>query len=305
MPEEYTGVADRPSPARRESLARRLARRGPLILDGATGTELERRGVHCGLPLWSTHALLEAPSDVAEVHQAYREAGCDILTANTFRTQRRTLESGGLGARASQLTTLAVELARNAGADFVAGSAPPLEDCYRPDLVPDESDLEREHREHAENLALAGVDLILIETMNCIREAVVAARAAADTGLPYFVSFVSWTPGTLLSGERLVDGLNALRPLAPLALLVNCLPPSAVPPAMSVLEGSGLPFGVYANLGHPLPDGSFEATDSTSPSAFAAHAASWATAGACIIGGCCGTTPEHMAAAAEAARKAR
>ena len=146
----------------RKELARafreRLARGPALLLDGALGTELERRGCPAGLPLWSTHALLEAPERVAEIHGDYAEAGAEILTANTFRTQRRTLQRAtasreNLGTRDAELTQLAVDLARTGAASvdrpvWIAGSAPPLEDCYRPDRVPDDEALEREHSIH-------------------------------------------------------------------------------------------------------------------------------------------------------------
>ena len=81
-----------PPPGAQASLRERLARGRSVLLDGATGTELERRGYAAGLPLWSTHALLDAPDAVAEIHADYARAGADILTANTFRTQRRTLQ---------------------------------------------------------------------------------------------------------------------------------------------------------------------------------------------------------------------
>ncbi|MCS5637780.1 MAG: homocysteine S-methyltransferase family protein, partial [Myxococcota bacterium] len=155
-----------------EALRARLARGPTLLLDGALGTELERRGCPAGLPLWSTHGLLEAPELVAEIHGDYARAGAEILTANTFRTQRRTLErsgasQGSLGPRDAELTQQAVDLARRGAGCvdrpiWVAGSAPPLEDCYRPDRVPEDRDLEREHSIHMENLANAGVDLVLI-----------------------------------------------------------------------------------------------------------------------------------------------
>ena len=175
----------------------RLAGGGTLILDGATGTELERRGIGSELPLWSAAALDQAPEAVAAIHSAYVAAGVDLLTANTFRTQRRSLARGGQGERAGELTRLAVSLARSSTASSgrsvaVLGSVAPLEDCFEPERVPDDSTLEREHGEHAENLATAGVDAVLIETMNTIREAVAAARAARAVELPFLVSFVCW-----------------------------------------------------------------------------------------------------------------
>jgi S-methylmethionine-dependent homocysteine/selenocysteine methylase len=283
------------------SLSERLRRPRALLLDGATGTELERRGAATTLPLWSAAALLEAPDLVRRIHRDYVAAGAEALTANTFRTQRRTLARGGLGERAAALTALAVRLAREAAAGssvapLVLGSDPPLEDCYRPDLVPDADALAREHAEHCEHLAAAGVDAILCETMNSVREAEAAARAASATGLPVLVSFVCWQGATLLSGEPLAAAIEAARRAGPLALLVNCLPASNVPPCLEVLATGGLAFGVYANLGAPDDVTGFRRSEDVSPERFAALAAGWVAAGARLVGGCCGTTPAHIEA---------
>jgi S-methylmethionine-dependent homocysteine/selenocysteine methylase len=282
-------------------LADRLRGREPLLLDGATGTELERRGARTGLPLWSATALLEAPALVREIHRDYVAAGAEALTANTFRTQRRTLARGGLGERAAELTALAVRLAREAGAGapepvFVFGSDPPLEDCYRPDLVPDAAALAREHAEHCANLAAAGSDAILCETLGSVREAEAAARAACATGLPVLVSFVCWQGATLLSGEPLAVAIETVRALRPAALLVNCLPPSNLAPCLAVLAESRLPYGAYPNLGAPDDETGFRRSEDVSPAQFAALAAGWVAAGARLVGGCCGTTPAHIQA---------
>ena len=90
------GVYRRMQP-RRGALETRLQGHGVLLLDGATGTELERRGVRTALPLWSAPALLEHPEIVEQIHADYAAAGAELITANTFRTQRRTLARGGLG----------------------------------------------------------------------------------------------------------------------------------------------------------------------------------------------------------------
>jgi S-methylmethionine-dependent homocysteine/selenocysteine methylase len=290
-------------------LPTRLAGTRALVLDGATGTELERRGAPTSLPLWSAHALLHAPDLVAAIHSDYAAAGADILTANTFRTQRRTLARGGWGDRAGELTSLAVELARRAAHQFagerrvhVVGSAPTLEDCYRPDLVPDDAALRREHTEHAEHLAETGVDAVLVETMNSTREAVAALRAARATGLPALVSFVCWDGARLLSGEPLRDALAAALPERPAAVLVNCLPPSNVGACLPVLRDSALPFGIYPNLGAPADEAGSERSEECEPTAFAELAAEWRAAGARIFGGCCGTTPAHIHALAQRLR---
>ncbi len=286
-------------------LAHRLGQPRPLLLDGAMGTELERAGVACELPLWSARALLDHPALVSRIHSDYVAAGAELLTANTFRTQRRTLEKVGLGDRAAELTREAVALARAAseGAGpgrriWIAGSAPSLEDCYRPDLVPGARELEREHSEHAQNLAAAGVDVILVETMNSAREALAATRAARATGLPVLVSFVCGNDAALLSGESLSDSLGEVAQERPAALLVNCLLPSRVGACLPVLRASGLPYGVYPNLIGPATPGGVEghAAPAMSLTEFADFASAWIRDGIDVIGGCCGTSPDHTRA---------
>ena len=288
-------------------LAQRLETGPPLVLDGATGTELERLGVRSSLPLWSTHALLEAPQSVIQVHRAYAAVGAELLTANTFRTQRRTLARGHHGERAEKLTRFAVDLARRAAETtdhgiFVLGSAPPLEDCYRPDLVPEPDALAREHAEHAAHLVSAGVDAILAETHNSAREAVAAVRAAREAGAEVLVSFVCDGDARLLSGELLAEALEAVAALGPLAWGVNCLAPEEAEACLATLAAGPVPFFVYANLGRPDGEGSFVADATTSPEAFAEHAQRWCAAGARIVGGCCGTTAEHIECVADATR---
>jgi S-methylmethionine-dependent homocysteine/selenocysteine methylase len=287
--------------ASRPALVARLTGGPPLLFDGALGTELERRGLRSDLPLWSSHALLEAPEAVLQIHREYVEAGAETLTAASFRTQRRTLARAGLGDRARELTARAVALAREAAgsrAVLVLGSAPPLEDCYRPDLVPDAGALAREHAEHARNLAEAGADAILAETHNCVREAVAAVRAARDVGLPAIASFACGPGARLLSGEPLAAALAAVLPLAPAAVGVNCLPPSRVPACLPALAASGVPFGVQANLGAPGAATGDPRAEDCAPAAYALQAQRWIVAGARFVGGCCGTTPEHIRAVA-------
>jgi S-methylmethionine-dependent homocysteine/selenocysteine methylase len=296
------------------SLRDRLENGPPLVFDGATGTELERRGQRTGLPLWSTHALLEAPEVVEAVHADYVRAGAEVLIANTFRTQRRTLarasaERAGLAEHDAELTALAVDLARQGARRtgrraWVAGSAPPLEDCYHPERVPGAAALAREHGRHAEGLAHAGVDLVVVETMNTVREAEAAVAAAHGAGLDCVVSFVCWEGPRLLSGEALGTACERVARHAPLAVGVNCLPPSNVDACLAVLAGSDCPFGVYPNLGEPEDERGFRRSEATSPDRLAERAVGWVASGARYVGGCCGTTPDHIAAIARALARA-
>lgn len=300
MGAEYNGEAG-------AALRQRIAAGPVLVLDGATGTELERRGLPSAAPLWSARALRDAPEEVLRIHRRYVEAGVDALTADTFRTQARTLARAGLPAgEDARLTARAVALARRAADEaprrvFVLGSDPPLEDCYAPERVPDEAALAREHARHVANLLAAGADAVLAETMNCAREAVAAARAAREAGAEVWVSFVCWEGDRLLSGEPLAEALEAVAPLDPVLAGVNCLPPRAVPACLPALRAAGRPFGVYANLGAPREDGEGR-TDDAAPAAFAAAAAAWVEAGARAVGGCCGTTPSHLRAVVERLR---
>lgn len=270
------------------------------LLDGATGTELARRGFDVAVPGWSASALVHAPELVRTIHADYVAAGADMVTANTFRTHARNVARAGFRQSAGELTTLAVELAREAaGHALVAGSQAPLEDCYSPQLIPPDAELRDEHRAHARNLADAGADLILIETMPTIREAAFASEAARDTGLPFLVSFVcnAEPAGRLLSSESLADAAKAVLPFKPAGVLVNCLAAAVVTPLLRVLRAAvpGTVIGAYANTGERPPGGEWIATSATDPQAYARFAADWLEAGATLIGGCCGTTPDHIA----------
>ena len=283
----------------------RLGEARRLILDGATGTELERRGVDTGLPLWSANALLSKAGTrtLQEIHQDYVHAGAQIITTNTFRTHRRALAPSGNAARALELTRRAVATARAAIAAarsdypvFVAGSISTLEDCYRPDLVPPNDQLRAEQSERIHHLVECEVDLILIETMNTIREAEIAAELAVITGIPVIVSFVCDGEGRILSGEPLAAAAAALLSLGICALGVNCTPVSAFARPLAELRsacGREFPLIAYGNIGHADATTGWVNTDSVSPAEYARAASSWP---ARMLGGCCGTTPAHIAA---------
>ena len=281
----------------------RLAGGSTLLLDAAMGTELQRRDADTTLPLWSARPLLRDPELVWTVHGDEVGAGADILTANTFRTHARSLARAGLAERSAELTALAVQLAHQAAAApgrevFVAGSLSPLEDCYRPDLVPDDAALAREHGAQARFLAEAGVDLILAETHNTIREAFAALSAAKASGVPAILSMVTDGKGRLLSGETLEDAARALRPLRPDALGINCVPAARLAGDLERLAAaaSGVPLVAYGNLGLPADEKGWAFTDDLSAEAYAEHARAWIGLGARIVGGCCGTRPEHTLA---------
>ena len=276
----------------------------PLILDGATGTELNRRGVDTGLPLWSANALLsDAGARILQtIHEDYLRAGADILTTNTFRTHRRALAPSGNADRAFELTRRAVDIARAAIAAvpsertrFVAGSISTLEDCYRPDLVPSDEELNSEQGERVRHLLECGVDVFLVETINSIREASVVAKLAVATEMPVIVSFVCNREGKILSGESLSEAAQKLLPLGVTALGVNCGPTPNLANPLAELRSAcppDFPLIAYGNIGYADDAVGWVNTDAEDPAVYCAHAARWP---AQIIGGCCGTTPAHIA----------
>ncbi|MEN9675936.1 MAG: hypothetical protein RIS76_1832 [Verrucomicrobiota bacterium] len=270
-----------------------------LLRDGATGTELNRRGVDTGLPLWSANALTSDTGlkTLREIHLDYLKAGADVLTTNTFRTHRRVL--AGTGHDARELTRRAVVTALEAVAEFgqparVAGSVAPLEDCYRPDLVPPDDECRAEHSERIQHLVEAGVDLLLIETMTSIREAVIATELAKSTGRPTWVSFVCDREGRILSGESVAVAAEMLMPLGVNALGVNCGPAHTLAKPLAELRaicGPDFPLIAYGNIGYADENYGWINTDAVDPESYLQHAQTWP---AQIVGGCCGTTPGHI-----------
>ncbi len=287
----------------------RLQSATPLVLDAAMGSDLDRRGLHTTLPLWSALGLLKRPNLVRQIHLDNLLAGADIVTTNTFRTTARTLVKAGLDpARAPDLDAQAVRLAREARIEsgrldaYIAGSIAPLEDCYLPVFeTPPEIALS-EHRAQAISLAAAGVDLLMVETMPTATEAAIALQAAVETGLPGTIGFVCAPPGRdepvrLLSGETLAFAVARVRDLRPTAIFVNCAAPPVITAALRELrELTILPVGAYANVGHVDTDVGWSPDEGMTGDRYAQNAKEWIALGARVVGGCCGTHPGHTSA---------
>jgi S-methylmethionine-dependent homocysteine/selenocysteine methylase len=172
----------------------------------------------------------------------------------------------------------------------------PLEHCFRPDLAPCDDDASAEHDEIAQLLASAGVDMLLVESMNTIAEARIAMDAARQTKLPVWLSFVVGADGNVLSGEPL-ESLGAD------VILASCAPPADIDLALTKLATQDTNFGAYAHLGRFDPPSwkfeffpQFSGSDAWPPDDYAAHARRWRDQGAQVIGGCCGSGPDHVRA---------
>lgn len=276
-------------------------------LDGGVATELERSGVPVTAPWWTTRALLseEKRRVLRSVHAGYLASGAHLVTANTFRCNVRALRDVGLDkAGFAWMVHAAVGVARAAGNEagngrtLIAGSMAPVEDCYRPDLVPSDEELHAEHRWLATEMLRAGVDLVLIETMNTMREARIALEQVLAAGGRAWVSFACSDGGRLLSGEPVADAARAVEADGAEAVLVNCTPLAQTEECLrdlaDVCRG---PIGAYPNVERRLPasgDGPLPAA--VGPEAFANTLGRWHDElGAVLLGGCCGTRPSHIA----------
>lgn len=275
------------------------------VLDGPIGTELAARGVPTPLPLWSAAAIDSAPQVIADIHRDYANAGATVHTANTFRTKRRTVGDDWL-----RLTRQAVSLARNnvPAGHRVAGSIAPLEDCYRPDLSPGRA-ARGDHREMANALADAHCDLLLCETFPNLDEALVAVEEAVRTGLETWLALTAGPDANLLTPEQMVRGARQAVEGGVAAVLVNCTPARATLAFIEALRDAdlGVPIGAYANAGSVDDQMGWQsagefASKQQGATRYCELAEQWAAAGATLIGGCCGTTPDHIAALYQAFR---
>ncbi|MDD5309754.1 MAG: homocysteine S-methyltransferase family protein [Deltaproteobacteria bacterium] len=281
----------------------------PVILDGGLGTELDDRGADTSPPLWSGRAPLAYPVLLLAIHREYVDAGADIIDTCTFRTTRRSFENAGEKEDEwRRAAREAVRLAREAAGDRapVSGCVGPLEDCFRPDPAPTGDGARDEHLELCRQLADEGVDLIVLETFGTMGESLAAADAAREAGtpraIPFGLSFTTLADGRLLSGEPLEGAVRGVCDLGAAFVCVNCIPPAHVTSALDILaRASTVPYGAYANLGRPEPAQDWRGSAWLPPLEYARIAASWVARGASIVGGCCGSGPEHIRALSTAA----
>jgi len=280
---------------------------GAIICDGAMGTELQRRGLGRGETPDSWN--LTHPDRVKEVHQAYIQAGSSAILTNTFGSNAIRLEKGGQYS-VEQLNRAAAEIARDcAGKDIlVFGDIGPTgsEDQLPPYGTQPEQTFYDAFKEQAVALAESGVDAILVETMSSLTEAVLAVRAASEnTDLPVGCSMSFGLPPAsrpddfrTLWGDALPDIVDKLTHAGAKILGSNCgdLVEEMPQLARKMRELTDLPLIFEVNAGRPRVDEEYRSIYSLDPESLAEIASQLVEAGANIVGGCCGTTPEHIAA---------
>ncbi|HEY7869123.1 MAG TPA: homocysteine S-methyltransferase family protein, partial [Methylomirabilota bacterium] len=286
-------------------LLTRLAER-PLLCDGAMGTLLYARGV--ALDACFDVLNLNEPRLVQGVHSEYIGAGCDVVETNTFGANRFKLGIHGLQGRVREINLRGVKLARDVresmGRDvLVLGSIGPLGKYLAPigSVEPDEA--RAAFQEQAEGLLEGGVDGFVIETFSDLTEmrmAVEAVRALTD--LPILAQMAFNDEGVTFTGRSAAEVVRALRDLPVHAVGANCSVGSSV--LYDVLEqmlpeAGGLHLAIQPNAGLPSRLGE-RLMYLSSPAYMADYAARMIAAGARLVGGCCGTTPQHIRAMREA-----
>jgi len=279
---------------------------GTLVIDGGTGTELRRRGVKLDAAAWSALASLTHYDLLREIHADYISAGADVITTNTFATTRFVLEGASQGREFAAINARAVSAARDArdasGRDVaIAGSISCLPPHFDVHAYPDERTETAAYRELAETLAENGVDLLILEMMQETRHAPLACEAARSVGLPFWigVSCRTGADGTVVGFDfplvRLTTCLDALLPSGPALVAVMHTPIATIEPALRTIRATWTgPLGAYPEIG----DGT--TPNPVTPMEFALSAERWRAGGAKLIGGCCGTTPDHIRATAAA-----
>jgi len=272
-----------------------------ILLDGAIGTELDKKGLMtCG------RNNLDAPEAVLEIHRAYAQCGCDALTTNTLTMNRIYIETHNVGVSVRDVNQAGAKLARQAAGEklYVLGDISSTGQLLEPYGTYKEPQFYDAFKEQAEILAEAGVDGFIIETMFDLREALCALRACKDNFLlPVMVSIAFKTEtkgGRTIMGNAAGECAKALTDAGADVIGANCgdIDPAQMAAIVSLLRSqTNLPILAQPNAGKPkLIDD--KTVFEMSPGEFAEGIKECIRAGAKLVGGCCGTTPEHICAVA-------
>ena len=268
----------------------------PLVCDGAMGTMLCTDGAYVNRAVEELNVT--APDRVAAVHDAYRAAGVDVVETNTFGANRVRLGRFGLANRLAELNLAGLELARRAAGDalFVAGAIGPLGVALTPAGRTTPAEAEAYFREQADVLETGGVDLFVLETFGALDEALAAVRAVQTvSGRPVVAQMTTGGGGNVLEGTAPEAFGRALAAAGVDVVGVNCgTGPAEMLETIARLDAAlELPLAAQPNAGLPrVVEGQVRYL--WSPDDLASYARRFVGRGVRLVGGCCGTTPEHI-----------
>ncbi len=283
------------------NLAEALQTKDIILLDGAMGTQLDKHGL-----MARGRNNLDAPDVVLRIHREYAQCGCHALTANTLTMNRIYIETHNVGVSVRDVNRAGAELARQAAGSklYVLGDISSTGQLLEPYGTYKESQLYDAFKEQAEILAEAGVDGFIIETMFDLREALCALGACKEnSSLPVIVSiaFSTETKGArTMMGNSAEDCARSLTDAGADIVGANCgdIDPAQMAVVVSLLKSTtNVPILAQPNAGRPKLIGDRTVFE-MEPEPFAAGIAECLHAGAQLVGGCCGTTPEHIRAVA-------
>ena len=275
----------------------------PVLIDGATGTEVERRGVPKIKFAWNADGNLSSSQVVQQVHEDYIRCGARIIISNTFATHRSTLEDAGVGDQFEAYNRRAVEIVcaarESLGADNVlvagglshwsfTGRAPPLQI------------LGASAAEQTRIMADAGADLLLLEMMAIIDRTRAVLDGALASGLPVWVGYSckldEHSQVVLLEGEPLTDAIGALQGLDVPLISIMHTDVEIVSQCLDVVQACwNGPVGVYAHSGEFEENAGLKFDTVISEQGYCDYVEQWLGRGVNVIGGYCGVGPEHIA----------
>ncbi len=285
-----------------------MRRHSPVLLDGAMGTELDKRGL-----MGRGTANLDAPDVVADVHRAYIAAGCDAIITNTLVMNRIYLQTHDVAVPVREVNLAGARIARESAGDrvLVLGNMCSTGQLMEPYGDYTEAQFYECFNEQGQLLAEGGVDALIIETMFDLNEAAVAVRACKEnTSLPVIVSMAFSTEangGRTMMGQSAEECAKRLTDAGADVVGANCgdLGPQEMAHIIAIMRSAtALPIIAEPNAGKPKLVGG-ETVFDMGPDDFALGAQECIRAGARLIGGCCGTSPDHIRALAAIPGKIR
>ena len=284
-----------------------LAARGVILLDGATGSNLMAAGKPAGV--CTEQWVLEHPQVLQDLQRAYVAAGSQIVYAPTFGANRSSLSVFGLEHETRDMNRRLVELCRaGVGASALIAGDITTTGKLRPQGELTYEDLLEIYKEQIEALAEAGVDLLVAETMLGVEETMAALDAAGTVcDLPMMCSLTLEADGTALFGGSAVEAVVALQEMGACAVGLNCSvgPDQLRAVVAEMYRVARVPVIAKPNAGMPVITETGQAVYSMDAPRFAAAMMELVDAGATVVGGCCGTTPDHIRMLREALDRRR
>ncbi|MBI3122854.1 MAG: homocysteine S-methyltransferase family protein [Ignavibacteriales bacterium] len=272
----------------------------PLILDGAFGSVLQQRGFSADKDLWFSYLSISEPQAVLQLHKEYVDAGADIITTNTFRTNPSAKKKSNLAITNSEFVKRSVTLAIQAKGEtdiIIAGSNAPAEDCYQKERTISLFDLEYNHKKHIELLYESGCDIIWNETHSHLDEIEIICKFCSENSIPYSINIYFDESLKLLSGEHIDEAIRLIENFPPQAIGFNCIKPIDFEDLLDKIQ-MPVNFGFYLNCGSGAVTAQ-HISCGVSPESYVGYIKEFARFNPTFVGSCCGSNPAHTKAIKE------